>query len=139
VLSDGDADRRRRARAIDLHHSVNYRSVVVYGEAVAVEDAEKAAALEAFSDRLLPGRWAEARPPTASEPKATSILRLPLDTASAKIRSGPPKDEEADYALPVWAGVIPLELVAGEPEPDPKLGDAAPAPRWAPRRRFPNG
>jgi nitroimidazol reductase NimA-like FMN-containing flavoprotein (pyridoxamine 5'-phosphate oxidase superfamily) len=126
------------ARSI-FNHSVNYRSVVVYGEAEPIDDAEKAAALEAFSDRLLPGRWAEARPPTPSELKATTILRLPLDVASAKVRTGPPKDEEADYALPVWAGVIPLELVAGEPEPDPRLGSSAAPPRWEPRRRNPNG
>lgn len=123
------------ARSI-FNHSVNYRSVVVFGEAEAVEDkGEKARALEAFSDRLLPGRWADVRAPTAKELKATAILRLPLDEASAKVRSGPPSDEEADYALPVWAGVIPLELVAGEPEADPKLTFDVPAPRWSPRRR----
>jgi nitroimidazol reductase NimA-like FMN-containing flavoprotein (pyridoxamine 5'-phosphate oxidase superfamily) len=115
------------ARSI-FHHSINYRSVVVLGRAVAVEEpAEKLRALEAFGERILPGRWAEVRPPTAPELKATSILRLPLDEASAKLREGPPKDEEGDYELPVWAGVIPLALCAGEPEADPRLAfDLAP-------------
>ena len=98
------------------------------GRAVEVEGAdEKLQALEAFSDRILPGRWADVRPPTATELKATSILRLPLDEASAKVRVGPPKDDEEDYEWPVWAGVIPLALRAGEPQADPRLAfDLAP-------------
>jgi nitroimidazol reductase NimA-like FMN-containing flavoprotein (pyridoxamine 5'-phosphate oxidase superfamily) len=120
------------ARSI-FHHSINYRSVVVLGRAVEVEDRdEKLRALEAFSARILPGRWAEVRPPTAQELKATSILRLPLDEASAKMRAGPPKDEEEDYALRVWAGVIPVELVAGEAQPDPRLAPGLEPPAWAP-------
>ena len=119
------------ARSI-FNHSVNYRSVVVLGQAVPVtEKDEKVAALTAFSDRILPGRWDEVRPPTAKELKATSILRLPLDEASAKVRSGPPGDDEPDYALPVWAGVIPTALVQGTPVADPKLAFDLPAPRWA--------
>jgi len=119
------------ARSI-FNHSINYRSVVVLGRAVAVEDAdEKAHALEIFSARLLPGRWAEARAPTATELKATSILRMPLDEASAKVRSGPPQDDEADYGWPVWAGVIPLTVVAGEPVPDPRLGAGFDPPVWS--------
>jgi nitroimidazol reductase NimA-like FMN-containing flavoprotein (pyridoxamine 5'-phosphate oxidase superfamily) len=109
------------ARSI-FHHSINYRSVVVLGRAVEVGDRdEKLRALEAFGERILPGRWAEVRPPTGQELKATSILRLPLDEASAKLREGPPKDDEEDYELPVWAGVIPLGLRAGEPQADPRL------------------
>ncbi len=123
------------ARSI-FNHSINYRSVVVLGRAVAVEDAEeKAGALEAFSATLLPGRWAEARPPTPIELKATSILRLPLDEASAKVRTGPPQDDEADCDWPVWAGVIPLALVAGEPEPDPALEPGFDPPVWTPAAR----
>jgi nitroimidazol reductase NimA-like FMN-containing flavoprotein (pyridoxamine 5'-phosphate oxidase superfamily) len=111
------------ARSI-FNHSINYRSVVVLGRAApVVESGEKLRALEAFSERLLPGRWAEVRPPTATELKATAILRLSLDEASAKVRGGPPEDDEADYALPVWAGVIPLALAAGEPELE--------APEWS--------
>src|SRR6478736_4317822 len=121
------------ARSI-FNHSINYRSVVVLGRAVEVEDAgEKLRALEAFSDRILPGRWTDVRPPTATELKATSILRLPLDEASAKLRVGPPKDNEDDYEWPVWAGVIPLALRAGEPQADPRLAlDLAP-PEVPPR------
>jgi uncharacterized protein len=116
------------ARSI-FNHSINYRSVVVLGCAVEVEDTdEKLGALEAFSDRILPGRWADVRPPTATELKATSILRLPLDEASAKLRVGPPKDDEEDYEWPVWAGVIPLVLCAGEPQADPRLAFDLPPP-----------
>lgn len=118
------------ARSI-FNHSMNYRSVVVLGGAVAVtERGEKLEALRAFSDRILPGRWDEVREPTAKELKATSILRLRLDEASAKVRSGPPGDDEADYALPVWAGVIPTALVQGTPVADPRLTLDLPAPRW---------
>ena len=120
------------ARSI-FNHSINYRSVVVLGRASAVVDVgEKERALEAFSERLLPGRWADVRPPTATELKATSILRMPLDEASAKVRSGPPKDDEADYDWPVWAGVIPLALTAGEAEADPRLAAGFEAPVWSP-------
>jgi len=121
------------ARSI-FNHSINYRSVVVLGRAVEVEDAgEKLRALEAFSDRILPGRWTDVRPPTATELKATSILRLPLDEASAKLRVGPPKDNEDDYGWPVWAGVIPLALRAGEPQADPRLSFDLPPPEVPPR------
>ena len=119
------------ARSI-FNHSVNYRSVIVLGTAEAVtEKAEKVAALTAFSDTVLPGRWDEVRPPTALELKATTILRLPLTAAVAKVRTGPPGDDEPDYALPVWAGVIPTALVQGKPVPDPKLAFDVPAPRWS--------
>jgi uncharacterized protein len=120
------------ARSI-FNHSVNYRSVVVLGRAVEVENREeKLCALEAFSDRLVPGRWADVRPPTEQELKATSILRLPLDEAAAKVRTGPPEDEEEDYALGVWAGVIPVALTAGEAQPDPRLAPGLDPPVWAP-------
>jgi nitroimidazol reductase NimA-like FMN-containing flavoprotein (pyridoxamine 5'-phosphate oxidase superfamily) len=117
------------ARSV-FNHSVNYRSVVVLGRAAPVGEDEKLRALEAFTERLLPGRWAEVRPPTAGELKATSILRLPLAEASAKVREGPPKDDEDDYAWPVWAGVIPLELRPGEPVPDPRLAPGFTPPAW---------
>jgi uncharacterized protein len=101
---------------------VNYRSVIVLGEARAVTGAEeKRAALAAFAERVAPGRWDDARPPTPSELKATTILALPLDEASAKVRTGPPVDGDADHELDVWAGVVPIRLVRGEPEPDPVL------------------
>ncbi len=121
------------ARSI-FNHSINYRSVVVLGRAVEVENAgEKLRALEAFSDRILPRRWTDVRPPTTTELKATSILRLPRDEASAKLRVGPPKDDEEDYAWPVWAGVIPLALRAGEPQADPRLSFDLPPPEVPPR------
>ena len=105
-----------------FHHSMNYRSVVIFGRASAVDDREaKLAALRAFSEHVIPGRWDEARKPTDQELKATAVLSLPLDEASAKVRTGPPIDDEEDYTLPVWAGVLPLRLVAGEPVPDPRL------------------
>jgi nitroimidazol reductase NimA-like FMN-containing flavoprotein (pyridoxamine 5'-phosphate oxidase superfamily) len=110
--------------------SANYRSVVVLGEARPVTDpAEKLAALEAFSDQVLPGRWAEARKPTRQEIKATAILALSLDEASAKISAGGPDDGESEDAeLPVWAGHVPLRLVAGEPVPCPHLRPGIPVP-----------
>ncbi len=97
-------------------HSMNYRSVVVLGTASLVESQEeKMAALQAITEHIVPGRWAEARWPTPQELKATSVLKLPLTEASAKIRTGGPKDKEEDLAYPVWAGVLPLSLVAGKP------------------------
>ena len=105
-----------------FHHSMNYRSVVVFGRAVAVEDStEKLAALRALTEHLAPGRWDETRQPTEGEMRATLVLALALEEASAKVRSGPPVDDEEDYELPVWAGVVPLRVVAGEPIPDPRL------------------
>jgi hypothetical protein len=105
-----------------FHHSMNYRSVVVFGTASRVEDlAEKLRALRAFSEHVMPGRWAEVREPNDAELKQTLVLRLPLTEASAKIRTGPPIDDETDYDLPVWAGELPLSLVAGEPIADSRL------------------
>ena len=103
-----------------FHHSVNYRSVVLLGSARLLEDPEeKAAALEAFTERMTPGRWPEIRWPNRKELKATHVLALPIDAASAKVRTGGPVDDEADYALPVWAGVVPLTTTRGTPIPDP--------------------
>ena len=105
-----------------FHHSMNYRSVVVFGKAYVVRGAmEKAKALRLFSEHVLPGRWAEVRQPNDGELKKTLVLRMPLMEASAKIRSGPPIDEESDYDLRVWAGELPLSLVAGEPITDSRL------------------
>ena len=105
-----------------FHHSMNYRSVVVFGRASILQDrAEKLEALRAFSEHVIPGRWEQVRQPSESEIKATSVLSLPLLEASAKIRQGPPLDDEEDYDLNVWAGVIPLTIVAGAPINDPRL------------------
>jgi uncharacterized protein len=105
-----------------FHHSANDRSVVALGTAALVTDeAEKLRALEAFTDHVLRGRWAEVRPPNVQELKATSVLRLPLGEASAKVRSGPPKDDEEDLGLDCWAGVLPLRLTALAPVDDPQL------------------
>lgn len=118
------------ARSV-FNHSMNYRSVVALGVASLVESpAEKLEALRGFTEKLLPGRWAETRPPTEQELKATSVLRLPLSEVSAKVRTGPPKDDEADYALPVWAGVIPLRLVAEAPIRDERCDPSLTPPRF---------
>jgi hypothetical protein len=112
-----------------FHHSINYRSAMIFGKATPVPAADKLASLEAFTERLFPGRWRELRPPTAQELKATLILSMPIATASAKIRTGPPLDDEPDYALPVWAGVLPATMAVGAPIADPRLapGTAVPA------------
>jgi len=105
-----------------FHHSFNYRSVVVFGRARMVTDREeKLAALRAFTEHVIAGRWNEVREPNDGELKATTVLALPLQEASAKVRTGPPIDDEADYALPVWAGVLPLRLTIGEPVDDEPL------------------
>ena len=105
-----------------FHHSINYRSVVIFGRArIVSSDEEKTHALEAFTEHVVPGRWREVRPPNAQELNATLVLSLPLAEASAKVRTGPPIDEEEDYALPVWAGVLPLGICAGDVVPDPRL------------------
>ena len=105
-----------------FHHSMNYRSVVVFGRAVLVDEREeKLTALRALSDHMIPGRWDDVREPSERELQLTTVLSLPLDEASAKVRTGPPLDDEEDYELPVWAGVIPLRMVANAPHPDPRL------------------
>src|SRR5579864_2308056 len=109
------------ARSI-FNHSMNYRSVVVLGTAVAVKDAkEKLEALRLLSEHILPGRWSESRQPNEKELKATLVMRLPIEEFSAKVRQGPPIDDEPDYAFSTWAGVIPLTLVPGEPIDDARL------------------
>ncbi len=114
-----------------MHHSVNYRSVVVFGQARPVDDAEgKLGALRGLMEHLAPGRWDQVRPPSEKEMKATRVLALPLIEASAKVRAGPPIDDEPDYALPVWAGVLPLSQVAGRPEPDRRLDPAIGLPDY---------
>jgi nitroimidazol reductase NimA-like FMN-containing flavoprotein (pyridoxamine 5'-phosphate oxidase superfamily) len=117
------------ARSV-FEHSMNYRSVVVLGTAVPVDEPdEKLTALEAFTEKLLPGRWVEARPPTRKELKATSVLRLPLEEASAKIRDGGPDDGDTpDAELDVWAGHVPLVVEALPPVPDPTLRPGIPVP-----------
>lgn len=105
-----------------FHHSMNYRSVVIFGRAGLVEDREeKLAALFALSEHMIPGRWQDVREPNESELQQTIVLSLPINEASAKIRTGPPLDDEEDYDLPVWAGVIPLKLAAEIPLADPRL------------------
>ena len=112
-----------------FHHSMNYRSVVILGMAHPVEEpAEKERAVAAFTNHVVPGRWDAVRPVRDSEVKATSVLKLSLQEVSAKIRTGPPKDEPEDYQLPIWAGVLPLTLKAGEPIADANLPDGAKVP-----------
>jgi hypothetical protein len=107
-----------------FHHSMNYRSAVVFGTARKIDDpAQKNEALRVISEHLIAGRWDEVRAPRNQELKATMVLELTIEEASAKSRSGPPIDDEADYALPVWAGVLPLALKADEPVPDARLKD----------------
>ena len=101
-----------------FNHSVNYRSVVLLGTATRLPDEEKEAALHALTEQLAPGRWDEARAPTAQELKATWILCLPIDEASAKVREGGPQDEPEDEGLPVWAGVVPVHLAAEQADYD---------------------
>jgi uncharacterized protein len=119
------------ARSV-FNHSMNYRSVVALGNASLIEEPEeKLRALHAFTEKILPGRWKEVRQPSEKELKATSILRLPLTEVSAKMRVGPVEDDAADYDLPVWAGIIPLELVAGAPVTDARCATGTTVPAYA--------
>ncbi|HKP10876.1 MAG TPA: pyridoxamine 5'-phosphate oxidase family protein [Blastocatellia bacterium] len=114
-----------------FHHSFNYRSVVVFGRARVVTDVgEKMAALRAFTEHVIPERWDDVREPNEGELKATTVLALPLMEASAKIRTGPPIDDEEDHALPVWAGVLPLRLTTDEPVNDEQLQAGIAVPRY---------
>lgn len=123
-----------------FHHSMNYRSVVVLGKARLVTDEqEKRVALHCFTNHIVPGRWEETRQPVAQELKATSVLALPIEEASAKVRTGPPIDDEEDYALTVWAGVVPLETHLGSPVPDPRLLPDVPEVDLHRFTRFQNG
>jgi nitroimidazol reductase NimA-like FMN-containing flavoprotein (pyridoxamine 5'-phosphate oxidase superfamily) len=119
------------ARSV-FNHSMNYRSVVALGKAMLVDaPEEKLEALHAFTEKIIAGRWNDARQPNEKELKATSILRLALTEVSAKIRSGPVEDDAADYALPVWAGVIPLHLTPGAPIRDERCDASIPTPAYA--------
>src|SRR6185436_15869518 len=105
-----------------FHHSMNYRSVVILGRATLIDEREeKLAALFALSEHMIPGRWQEVRQPTEAELQQTTVLSLPIEEASAKIRTGPPLDDEEDYAMNVWAGVLPMKMIAENPLPDPRL------------------
>ena len=114
-----------------FHHSMNYRSVVILGKAEMVtHPGEKNKALEAFTEHIVPGRWAEVRGPTEPELKATTVLRLPITEASAKIRAGDPVDNNEDYSMDVWAGVLPLRLIADDPIDDAKLKTGGQPPHY---------
>jgi uncharacterized protein len=114
-----------------FHHSVNYRSVVIFGKATTVEDEnEKFKALRAFTEHIVPQRWNDVRLPNAKELKATTVLSLPIEEASAKVRTGDPVDDEEDYAMDVWAGVIPLKIRAETAENDSKLKNGIATPDY---------
>jgi len=114
-----------------FNHSMNYRSVVVLGKATLVDDPEeKLAALRILSEHILPGRWDDSRQPNERELKATSVLRVPIEEFSAKVRVGPPIDDEEDYKFPTWAGVLPLQMVAGAPINDARLDPGRDVPEY---------
>jgi nitroimidazol reductase NimA-like FMN-containing flavoprotein (pyridoxamine 5'-phosphate oxidase superfamily) len=113
-----------------FHHSINYRSAMIFGRAHKIEDPQdKLARMEAFIERMFPGRWQGLRPVTRQELKGTTVLGMAIGEASAKIRSGPPVDDDADYALPIWAGLVPVRQVAGAPADDGRLAAGAEVPR----------
>jgi len=119
------------ARSI-FNHSMNYRSVVILGKAMPVEDpSEKVEALRLLSEHIIPGRWADARQPNERELKATLVMRVPIEEFSAKVRTGPPIDDEDDYSFATWAGVVPLEMVSRPPINDPRLARQYEAPPYA--------
>jgi nitroimidazol reductase NimA-like FMN-containing flavoprotein (pyridoxamine 5'-phosphate oxidase superfamily) len=123
-----------------FHHSANYRSVTVLGPArLVVSEDERLRALKAFTEQLVPGRWEHVRAPNAKEMKGTQVLALTLDEASAKVRTGPPVDDDEDMGRDVWAGELPLALQAGDPRPDPQLSAGIGPPphvtRWSASRR----
>jgi nitroimidazol reductase NimA-like FMN-containing flavoprotein (pyridoxamine 5'-phosphate oxidase superfamily) len=119
------------ARSI-FNHSMNYRSVVILGKATPVDDpSEKVEALRLLSEHIIPGRWADARQPNERELKATLVMRVPIEEFSAKVRTGPPIDDEDDYSFPTWAGVVPLETVSRPPINDPRLDPQYKAPAYA--------
>ena len=124
------------ARSV-FNHSMNYRSVVLFGIAEEIADSvEKLVAMRVFTEKILPGRWDDVRQPSEKEFKGTLMLRIPIEAASAKIRSGPPVDEDEDYGLPVWAGVIPLHITPGPPIPAPELDRGILYPEYL-RHRYP--
>jgi len=118
------------ARSV-FHHSMNYRSVVLFGSGRVIDDPdEKLQAMRVFTDKILPGRWEEARLPTEKEFRGTLMVAVPIDTASAKVRTGPPSDDDEDTGIPIWAGVIPYALRAGDPIPAPDLADGVEFPDY---------
>lgn len=119
------------ARSV-FNHSMNYRSVVALGHATLIDDpAEKLRALQAFTEKLIPGRWQDARQPSEKEVKATNVLKLPLTEVSGKVRTGAVEDDPDDYALPVWAGIVPLRLAADAPVRGQRCDPAIPTPQYA--------
>ena len=123
-----------RGRA--FHHSMNYRSVVAFGIAHKIDEpAQKTRALRVISEHLIAGRWDDVRSPTEKELKATSVLEFSIEEASAKIRTGPPLDDEEDYSLSVWAGILPLTLEAKPPVRDSRLTDGIKLPKYLLRSR----
>ena len=131
------------ARSV-FHHSINYRSVVLFGQGALITDPdEKMNALAAFTERLMPRRWDDAREPNRKEFKATSVVAIPIASASAKVRVGPPKDDDEDLGLPVWAGVVPIRQVVGEPVDAPDLREGVAVPgyvaEYVAKRRSPVG
>jgi hypothetical protein len=118
------------ARSV-FNHSMNYRSVVIFGKGTLVTDpAEKLHALRAVSEHLLPGRWEDARPPSPKEFNATSVVSITIESASAKVHSGPPEDDPEDYSLPYWAGELPMVHAYLPPVPDPRLDPNTPLPEY---------
>jgi hypothetical protein len=115
------------ARSV-FHHSMNYRSAVIFGTASLVPDNRKMEALQVITENILQGRWEEARKPNSKELKATSVLEIEIEQASSKIRTGPPGDEKEDYQLPIWAGVLPVRTAFDPPETDPLLSQPVDIP-----------
>ena len=111
-----------------FHHSINYRSVMLFGQAIKIKDAQKKELLHSFVDNLIPGRWEHLRQMTDQEAKATTVFSMPIDEGSAKVRSGPPVDDDEDYSLPIWAGVLPVSQILHDPVPDPKNLDGLKVP-----------
>lgn len=119
-----------------FHSSINYRSVVAFGTAKKIQDdAAKAAALEIISEHVMPSRWSEIRGPSEKELKATAVLEFQIEEASAKVRTGPPLDDEEDYSMPVWAGVLPMKFIPGEPIADTRLPEDTEIPEYLQRYR----
>jgi nitroimidazol reductase NimA-like FMN-containing flavoprotein (pyridoxamine 5'-phosphate oxidase superfamily) len=115
-----------------FHHSINYRSVVIFGNATVVDDPnEKLRALRSLTEHIVPKRWPDVRPPNETELRATLVLKLPLSEISAKVRTGPPIDDEEDYKLPVWAGVLPLRLIVDAPVADDGMPNDIDPPEYA--------
>jgi nitroimidazol reductase NimA-like FMN-containing flavoprotein (pyridoxamine 5'-phosphate oxidase superfamily) len=115
-----------------FHHSMNYRSAMIFGTATILDDLdEKNRILQSLTQHLIRGRWQDTRNPTPAELQGTMVISLPIDEASAKVRKGPPLDDEEDYALPFWAGVVPLKMAASAPIPDPRLTSGIAPPSYA--------